>query len=60
MKKLLIMMCVLFIINLAAIIISLWSSANTMIILYRMAIFCNLAIFCPSLTLIYKELRKNK
>lgn len=60
MKKLLIMMCVLFIINLAVIIISLWSSVNTMIILYRMAIFCNLAIFCPSLSLIYKELRKTK
>ena len=37
MKKLLIMMCVLFIINLVAIIIPLWSSENTMIILYRMA-----------------------
>ena len=55
MKKLLIMMCVLFIINLVAIIIPLWSSENTMIILYRMAIFCNLAVFVPSITLIYRE-----
>ena len=55
MKKLLIMMCVLFIINLVAIIIPLWSSENTMIILYRMAIFCNLAVFVPSITLIHRE-----
>ena len=48
-------MCVLFIINLVAIIIPLWSSENTMIILYRMAIFCNLAVFVPSITLIYRE-----
>ena len=60
MKKLLIMMCVLFIINLVAIIIPLWSSENTMIILYRMAIFCNLAVFVPSITLIYREKGKTQ
>ena len=54
MKKLLIMMCVLFII------IPLWSSENTMIILYRMAIFCNLAVFVPSITLIYREKGKTQ
>ena len=53
MKKLLIMMCVLFI-------ITLWSSENTMIILYRMAIFCNLAVFVPSITLIYREKGKTQ
>ena len=58
MKKLLIMMCVLFIINLVAIIIPLWSSENTMIILYRMA--CNLAVFVPSITLIYREKGKTQ
>ena len=58
MKKLLIMMCVLFIINLVAIIIPLWSSEN--IILYRMAIFCNLAVFVPSITLIYREKGKTQ
>ena len=60
MKKLLIMMCVLFIINLVAIIIPLWSSENTMIILYSMAIFCNLAVFVPSITLIYREKGKTQ
>ena len=60
MKKLLIMMCVLFIINLVAIIIPLWSSENPMIILYRMAIFCNLAVFVPSITLIYREKGKTQ
>ena len=61
MKKLLIMMCVYyFIINLVAIIIPLWSSENTMIILYRMAIFCNLAVFVPSITLIYREKGKTQ
>ena len=54
MKKLLIMMCVLFIINLVAIIIPLWSSENTMIIL------CNLAVFVPSITLIYREKGKTQ
>ena len=51
---------VLFIINLVAIIIPLWSSENTMIILYRMAIFCNLAVFVPSITLIYREKGKTQ
>ena len=60
MKKLLIMMCVLFIINLVAIIIPLWRSENTMIILYRMAIFCNLAVFVPSITLIHREKGKTQ
>ena len=60
MKKLLVMMCILFIINLVAIIIPLWSSENTMIILYRMAIFCNLAVFLPSITLIYREKGKTQ
>ena len=45
---------------LVAIIIPLWSSENTMIILYRMAIFCNLAVFVPSITLIYREKGKTQ
>ena len=31
-----------------------------MIILYRMAIFCNLAVFVPSITLIYREKGKTQ
>lgn len=58
MKKLLVMMCILFIINLAVIIISLLNTVNAMTILYRMTIFCNLAIFAPSINLIYRELKK--
>ena len=50
----------IIIINLVAIIIPLWSSENTMIILYRMAIFCNLAVFVPSITLIYREKGKTQ
>ena len=60
MKKLLIMMCVSLFINIAVIIISLWSSPYRTIIMYRMAILCNLALFGPSLGLIFKELRKTK
>lgn len=59
-EKLLVMMCILFIINLAVIIISLLNTVNAMTILYRMAIFCNLAIFAPSINLIYRELKNKK
>ena len=59
-EKITYLMCVLFIINLVAIIIPLWSSENTMIILYRMAIFCNLAVFVPSITLIHREKGKTQ
>lgn len=60
MKKLIIMMCVLLVINLGVFIFTLWETAEKTIILYRMAILCNLAIFIPSLNLIHKEMKKNK
>ena len=58
MKKLIIMMCVLLVINLGVFIFTLWETAEKAIILYRMAILCNLAIFIPSLHLIHKEMKK--
>lgn len=60
MKKLIIIIAVLFAINLAVYIITLFVSEKTMIILYRMALLCNLGGFAPSLTLIYRENKKKK
>lgn len=60
MKKLFTMMWILFVINLVMYIVALWVSLEKAIILYRMENLCNLGIFVPSLTLIHKEIKKNK
>lgn len=60
MKKLIIMLCVLLVINLGVYIFTLWEPAEKAIILFRMAILCNLAIFAPALKLIHEEMKKNK
>lgn len=53
-------MIVLFVINFSVLIITLFVDLKTMIILYRMALVCNLGLFTPSLTLISREKRKKK
>ena len=58
MKKLKLMIIALFIINLAVYIITLFVSEETMVILYRMALLCNLGLFAPALTLIHRENKK--
>lgn len=60
MKKLAIMMLVLFGLNIGIYIVTLFVPLEAAVSMYRMALLCNIGLFMPSLSLIHKENKKHK
>ncbi len=60
MKKMLVMLAMLLIINLSSYIAALFVAEKLMIIIYRMALLCNIGFFFPALSLICKEMKEGK